>query len=266
MSTSKGRLLSMILFPEQMVFKYDEELPIVVGLLLCYAAVCFAMSLIFQVCTIRYRIFTYAFFSVNAMQHLAGRPTRKLPFAVPERTTKHLDYQMELLHRHYQSDYVTVASCFPWDWTNLCIWAPQGKCAACIQFIPLLYPALQTLMWNLMVVPCQILVWLEFIRVLVEITYSDVRGWLRRTLAYSASMRKELQLLERYGYSVLIKQGHSPTAGWILLVFEGSRIRSSAPPNPLWNTISSPISYCKVLPLATPSLNLALSLWVMKSR
>lgn len=48
MSTSKGRLLSMILFPEQMVFKYDEELPIVVGLLLCYAAVCFAMSLIFQ--------------------------------------------------------------------------------------------------------------------------------------------------------------------------------------------------------------------------
>lgn len=34
-----------------MVFKYDEELPIVVGLLLIYAAVCFALSIVFQVCT-----------------------------------------------------------------------------------------------------------------------------------------------------------------------------------------------------------------------
>lgn len=49
MSTSKGRLLSTILFPEQMVFKYDEELPIAVGLLLSYAVVCFGLSLLFQV-------------------------------------------------------------------------------------------------------------------------------------------------------------------------------------------------------------------------
>lgn len=49
MNTSKGKLLSAILFPEQMVFKYDEELPIVMLLLLSYAAVCFALSLFFQV-------------------------------------------------------------------------------------------------------------------------------------------------------------------------------------------------------------------------
>jgi magnesium-transporting ATPase (P-type) len=49
MDTSKGKLLSTILFPEQMIFKYDEELPIVVLMLLCYAAVCFALSLVFQV-------------------------------------------------------------------------------------------------------------------------------------------------------------------------------------------------------------------------
>jgi predicted P-type ATPase len=48
MDTSKGKLLSTILFPEQMIFKYDEELPIVVLMLLCYAAVCFALSLVFQ--------------------------------------------------------------------------------------------------------------------------------------------------------------------------------------------------------------------------
>jgi len=60
MSTSKGRLLSTILFPEQMVFKYNEELPIVVGLLLCYALVCFALSLLFQVskcCCLAFRAF-----------------------------------------------------------------------------------------------------------------------------------------------------------------------------------------------------------------
>jgi MFS-type transporter involved in bile tolerance (Atg22 family) len=49
MSTSKGELLSSILYPEKMLFKYDEELPIVVLLLLAYAFVCFIISIVFQV-------------------------------------------------------------------------------------------------------------------------------------------------------------------------------------------------------------------------
>ncbi|CAM6091151.1 unnamed protein product [Calypogeia fissa] len=48
MATSKGNLLSSILYPDRMVFKYDEELPIVVLALLCYACVCFMISLLFQ--------------------------------------------------------------------------------------------------------------------------------------------------------------------------------------------------------------------------
>ncbi|KAH7415779.1 hypothetical protein KP509_14G060200 [Ceratopteris richardii] len=47
MSTSKGKLLAAILYPEQMVFKYDEELPVVVILLLIYALVCFSIALLF---------------------------------------------------------------------------------------------------------------------------------------------------------------------------------------------------------------------------
>lgn len=48
MATSKGDLLSTILYSPQMMFKYDEELPIVVTLLLCYAIVVFGISLAFQ--------------------------------------------------------------------------------------------------------------------------------------------------------------------------------------------------------------------------
>lgn len=48
MSTSKGKLLAAILYPEQMLFKYDEELPVVVILLLLYAIVCFIISLFFM--------------------------------------------------------------------------------------------------------------------------------------------------------------------------------------------------------------------------
>eukprot|EP00249_Psilotum_nudum_P025155 c29394_g1_i2 orf=541-4356(-) len=47
-ATSKGELLSAILYPEKLLFKYDEELPIVVTLLLLYAIVCFTISIIFQ--------------------------------------------------------------------------------------------------------------------------------------------------------------------------------------------------------------------------
>ena len=37
MATSRGQLMSAILFPAPMVFKYDEELPIVIALMvLCY--------------------------------------------------------------------------------------------------------------------------------------------------------------------------------------------------------------------------------------
>jgi len=49
MATSKGELLASILYPEKMLFKYDEELPIVVLLLLTYGIVCFAISIVFQV-------------------------------------------------------------------------------------------------------------------------------------------------------------------------------------------------------------------------
>ncbi|BBN19120.1 hypothetical protein MPTK1_8g08050 [Marchantia polymorpha subsp. ruderalis] len=48
MGTSKGALLSTILYPERMIFKYDEELPIVFLCLLCYSVVCFVISLLFQ--------------------------------------------------------------------------------------------------------------------------------------------------------------------------------------------------------------------------
>ncbi|KAI5068182.1 hypothetical protein GOP47_0017102 [Adiantum capillus-veneris] len=48
MATSKGKLLAAILYPEQMLFKYDEELPVVVILLLIYALVCFIISLLFM--------------------------------------------------------------------------------------------------------------------------------------------------------------------------------------------------------------------------
>jgi len=49
MATSKGELLASILYPHKMLFKYDEELPIVVLLLLVYGIVCFAISIVFQV-------------------------------------------------------------------------------------------------------------------------------------------------------------------------------------------------------------------------
>ena len=48
MATSKGELMSSILFPQAMVFKYDEELPIVVALMLTYALVCAMICVGFQ--------------------------------------------------------------------------------------------------------------------------------------------------------------------------------------------------------------------------
>lgn len=47
-NTSKGDLVSTILFPQKVLFKYDEELFIVVILLLCYGCFCFTISIIFQ--------------------------------------------------------------------------------------------------------------------------------------------------------------------------------------------------------------------------
>nr|PNR41660.1 hypothetical protein PHYPA_019065 [Physcomitrium patens] len=48
MATSKGKLLASILYPEKMLFKYDEELPVVVLLLLAYGIICFVISIFFQ--------------------------------------------------------------------------------------------------------------------------------------------------------------------------------------------------------------------------
>jgi len=47
-ATGKGELISQILYPVPMRFKYDEELPLVVCMLLVYAFACFILSLIFQ--------------------------------------------------------------------------------------------------------------------------------------------------------------------------------------------------------------------------
>jgi magnesium-transporting ATPase (P-type) len=48
MDTSKGDLLAVILFPSTMVFKYDEEMPVVISLLMLYAIACFILSIHFQ--------------------------------------------------------------------------------------------------------------------------------------------------------------------------------------------------------------------------
>jgi cation-transporting ATPase 13A3/4/5 len=48
MDTSKGDLLAVILFPSAMVFKYDEEMPVVITLLLLYSVACFILAIDFQ--------------------------------------------------------------------------------------------------------------------------------------------------------------------------------------------------------------------------
>lgn len=48
MATSKGDLLAAILFPKAMLFKYDEELPVVLVLLILYAAMCAVLAIVFQ--------------------------------------------------------------------------------------------------------------------------------------------------------------------------------------------------------------------------
>ncbi|KAJ7537387.1 hypothetical protein O6H91_11G004100 [Diphasiastrum complanatum] len=69
MATSKGELLSGILYPQILVFKYDEELPVVVLFLIAYAIVCFIISIIFQNHTGSQSIWVtkwmYCMFSVN---------------------------------------------------------------------------------------------------------------------------------------------------------------------------------------------------------
>jgi E1-E2 ATPase len=48
MATTKGDLLAAILFPARMVFKYDEELAVVIVILLAYSVLCFSLSIVFQ--------------------------------------------------------------------------------------------------------------------------------------------------------------------------------------------------------------------------
>lgn len=47
--TSKGQLISHILYPQKLVFKYNEELPIVAGLLIVFALIVFPIAIWFQV-------------------------------------------------------------------------------------------------------------------------------------------------------------------------------------------------------------------------
>lgn len=48
METTKGDLLAAILFPTRMIFKYDEELVVVIVILLAYSAICFVLAIDFQ--------------------------------------------------------------------------------------------------------------------------------------------------------------------------------------------------------------------------
>jgi len=48
MATSRGQLMSSIIFPAPMVFKYDEELPIVIALMVLYAVPCAVCTIAFQ--------------------------------------------------------------------------------------------------------------------------------------------------------------------------------------------------------------------------
>lgn len=47
-------------------------------------------------------------------------------FAVSQWTTQHLGHQVELLHRHSQSNCFSIAPCCTWNWADLCISASQG--------------------------------------------------------------------------------------------------------------------------------------------
>jgi hypothetical protein len=70
MATSKGELLAGILYPEKMLFKYDEELPVVVLLLLTYGIICFVISLVFQVSTIKFNYIKDRFVSSSMNDYL----------------------------------------------------------------------------------------------------------------------------------------------------------------------------------------------------
>ena len=47
--TGKGQLISHILYPQRILFKYDEELPIVAGVLIIFALIVFPVAIWFQV-------------------------------------------------------------------------------------------------------------------------------------------------------------------------------------------------------------------------
>ena len=42
--TGKGELIASILYPQPIMYKYDEELPVVVGLLISFALACFVAA------------------------------------------------------------------------------------------------------------------------------------------------------------------------------------------------------------------------------
>ena len=47
--TGKGQLISHILYPQKILFKYDEELPVVAGILIIFALIIFPIAIWFQV-------------------------------------------------------------------------------------------------------------------------------------------------------------------------------------------------------------------------
>ena len=47
--TGKGQLISHILYPQRILFKYDEELPVVAAVLIVYALIVFPIAIWFQV-------------------------------------------------------------------------------------------------------------------------------------------------------------------------------------------------------------------------
>lgn len=67
--TGKGQLISHILYPQKILFRYDEELPLVALVLITYACICFPLSVGFQILAGGHKtwitIWVYAIFTAS---------------------------------------------------------------------------------------------------------------------------------------------------------------------------------------------------------
>jgi hypothetical protein len=112
-NTDKGQLIAQILFPTQMRFKYDEELPAVCLLLLLYAMVAFVLSVYFQVMAYPVHTLTHSLSLSFSLSHTHTLlPPLSLPSssAVSERCLHHVDYRMDLRHLHHLANPLALAA------------------------------------------------------------------------------------------------------------------------------------------------------------